>query len=212
MKLTAVRSAGEIVTASCRDNRGGVALWRCVLAAGLMTGFLLAETQAPLRVEPAELGAAQVSGQTPRTFQRTNESTKMIKAYVLVIGQYGEAGKPAGVLASTGVTQEILPMPGAQTAYEAAETWPRLYRHPHRAGGSPRPGVVRVDYALFEDGSFWGPGKARMSLYFQGIEQARRVLTPAPQRCQPRLCAGEGDFTGRGSPVRQAGEILSALT
>ncbi|HSW49725.1 MAG TPA: hypothetical protein VLH09_06090 [Bryobacteraceae bacterium] len=35
---------------------------------------------------------------------------------------------------------------------------------------------VRVDYVLFDDGSNWGPDKAKMSLYLSGVRDAARQM------------------------------------
>lgn len=154
---------------------------RFALAAGMAVMMLFAEPQPPLTVEPSEVPVALAGGEAPVRFQLKNQSTKSIHAYVLVIGYYDDDGKLIGTLTTTGVSRDLLPRPDLRPPFGPGETWTHPYRMAEASGADrPARAVARVDFVLFDDGSSWGPDKAKMSLYLKGIKDGSRAL--APQR------------------------------
>lgn len=108
-------------------------------------------------------------------FFLTNQSSKPIRAYALMITYSDSSGAKSITRTLRSAVQVVMPAVGA--SYAPGQAWTeRASGLPKDAGGSPLSYSLEVDYVRFADGTSWGRDRSRSGPFFDGLEEGARVM------------------------------------
>lgn len=105
-----------------------------------------------------------------------NLSGKPVAAYAVRLIRRGADGKVASVTTHAVATRSIGMSMGRQS-FQPGEKWSGSVKLPER-----QPVEAQLDLVLFEDGTHWGPNKAKQLERFQGMRDGARFEREAVKR------------------------------
>ncbi len=105
-----------------------------------------------------------------------NLSGKPVAAYALRLIRRGADGKVASVTTHAVAARSIGMSMGRQS-FQPGEKWSDSVKLPER-----QPVEAQLDLVLFEDGTHWGPNKAKQLERFQGMRDGARFEREAAKR------------------------------
>lgn len=105
-----------------------------------------------------------------------NLSEKPVAAYAVRLIRRGEDGKVASITTHAVATRSIGLSMGRQS-FQPGEKWTDTVKLPER-----QPVEAQLDLVVFEDGTHWGPNKARHLERFEGMRNGARLEREAARR------------------------------